>query len=150
MAVSSTQIPVEEQKTCPHFHLLYSVIKKEATETELRMYNKQMVAVRRKAAFVQGFAMGQCSHISVQIVRLKRNTTYKCSRKQFNGTILSMISVYINTAFHIQHILYSPYTTWKALSVGLLEIIKQHIEFVIIFMVHFHIKFYTHLASMFR
>jgi len=68
MAVSSTQIPVEEQKTCPHFHLLYSVIKKEATETELWVYNKQMVAVRRKAAFVQG--KSQCSHISVQNVRL--------------------------------------------------------------------------------
>jgi hypothetical protein len=111
MAVSSTQFPVEEQKPCPHFHLLYSVLKKEARETELRVYNKQRVAVRRKAAFVQGFAKDQSSHISVQIVRLKRNKTYKCSRKQFNYTILSMISVYINTAFHIQYILYSPYTT---------------------------------------
>jgi hypothetical protein len=69
MAVSSTHIPVEEQKTCPHFHLLYSVMKKEATETELRVYNKQMVAVRRKGAFVQGFAKDQCNHISVKIVR---------------------------------------------------------------------------------
>jgi len=74
MAVSSTQIPVEEQKTCTHFHLLYSLTKKEATDTQLRGYNKQLVAVTRKAALVLDFAKGQCSYTSVQIVRLKRNT----------------------------------------------------------------------------
>ena len=58
------------------------------------MYNRQLIAIRRKAALVIRFAKGQCSYISVHIVRAT-------GIKKFNGTFLSIISVNTNTYYRI-------------------------------------------------